>query len=110
MSWNKNTSVMSQIDNTIKLLISTDTEYELTVLSKIKGLGLNDEILDKEHYFIRRLSFRDKVMIEQMQRSYDCDFDDHLVSISISKDEEKTFMKDWKAEIYIDEDKDICEE
>lgn len=102
MSWNKNTVVVSDIDSRVDMLKENGIPYTLTILGKVSGMGLNDAasqgILDSSSYLIRKLEYKDKLIVEQMQRQQDCDFDDHLVSIKFLKSEAP---KEWKLEMYI---------
>jgi len=115
MSWDKNTLNFSTLDATIKVLKMFSKKYKLTVLGKVKGLGLNDDYTANDTYTLRKLTFENKIVIEQMQRTYDCDSDDIIVSIEFDK---KTFPKKVPLEIYTDEGdfvdcsdcKDDCEE
>ena len=108
MSWDKNTWSCSQIDNTIKLLKEFNEPYKLTVLGKVKGLGLNDDFdtgFDDngypkiKYYEIRKLEYKNTIILEQMHRTYDCDSDDTLLSIQFEKGKEP---EKWPLEIYID--------
>lgn len=93
MSWNKQTINLSKIDFTIDLLDDLRIVYNLEVLGEVRGGGMNDS----GNYKIRKLSFQDTVMIEQMTRSEDCDSDDYLESFKFEKGKEP---KRWKLEKY----------
>ena len=94
MSWNKNTIKISEIDIIINLLQELNTPYKLTILGKVKGLGLNDT--GDVYYEIRKLEYKDIVILERMERSKDCDADDVIVSYVFEKDKEP---ENWKIEI-----------
>ena len=89
MSWNKNTVVMSSIDATVSTLNNVGVEYSLELLGEVAGNGLNDSYgMGSGIYPIRKLTYGNKVLMEQMNRSDDCDADDYLVSIEFQKGEE----------------------
>lgn len=93
MSWNKNTIDYSNINAIIRVLKDMEEPYKVTVLGKVKGLGLNDE--DDAYYELRRLEYKDKVILEKMIRISDCDMDDSIISVEYSKIDEP---KKWKIE------------
>ncbi len=105
MSWDKNTVNMSNIDGTILTLKKLGVPYKVTILSKVKGLGLNDDIFEEDikgilhpgirYYDIRKLEYKDTIILEKMLRDNDCDFDDVIVSYEFKKGQEP---KDWKTE------------
>jgi hypothetical protein len=109
MSYDKNTIDLSDIDNAIEILESLGIPYQVTILGKVIGHGINDciieygeqphEIRDK-FYIVRKLEYKSKVLIEQMQRTHDCDSHDFFVTLRFKKDEEP---KNLPLEIYIDE-------
>ena len=94
MSWNKNTSNVSQLDATINLLKKMGGSFSLSVLGQVKGRGLNDDYgQGKPLYEIRRLEYQNAkgeawVMLEQMMRHPDCDCDDLLKSYEFKKGED----------------------
>ena len=98
MGWNKNTIVASAIDFTIDTLKNLGVPYTLTTLGEVNGDGLNDDYFGTGKYPIRRLEYLDKIILEQMERTYDCDFDDHLKSSQFAKDQEP---KSWPLELYL---------
>ena len=110
MSWNKNTINLSSIDNTIEILESLNIPYKLNILVVVAGRGINDEIwkknrkgiqeLENKLYQIRKLEWKDIVYIDQMQKTYDCDSHDYLVTLRFLKGKEP---KNLPVEIYIDE-------
>jgi hypothetical protein len=97
MSWNKNTINLSQIDAWINLCKSNNMAYELTVLGKVRGRGLNDDG-DLE---IRRLRCGESVLLERMERTADCDSDDLIQSYQYNR---ATEPKQWDIEIGDEED------
>ena len=101
MSWNKNTIITSHIDHSIQLLKSMNESFFVEEIGKVRALGLNDDI---EYYPIRKLTYKDSIFIEQMQRTHDCDDNDNLTSIEIDKDDLEEFLKTFKMEIYMDEE------
>lgn len=100
ISWNKNTLVLSDIDNTIEVLKETGTPYTLVEIGKVNGMGLNDDIQsdDIKQYPIRRLEYKTFVVLEQLQRTPDCDSDDWLISKKFKKGEEP---KKWELEVML---------
>lgn len=99
MSWNKNTIVASEIDSVIRTLDDCKASYDLTTLGEVTAMGLNDDYNGINRYPVRRLEYQNTVILEQMQRTHDCDMDDCLVSCRFKKGEEP---KDWKLEIFDD--------
>ena len=105
MSYNKNTINKSTVDATIKLLKELKIPYKVKILGQVMGLGLNDDIwgedikeeihCDHKYYDIRRLEYRDVVILEKMIRNKDCDIDDYIMSYEFKKGLEP---KDWKVE------------
>ena len=108
MSWDKNTINMSQIDNNIKMLDNLKIKYKLIKLGEVEGHGNNDtywEITYEEEikkYPIRKLEYGNKVIIEQMLRSKDCDMDDYLVSVEYDL-VQYAKLPLWELERYIKE-------
>ena len=78
MSWDKNTVVTSTVDSTIQVLERLGESYFLTVLGEVAGQGMNDS--DGKIYSVRKLAYRDTVILEQMYETDDCDADDYFMS------------------------------
>ena len=102
MSWEKNTINLSELDSVVAMLKKDNRPHTMTVLGEVLGLGLNDD--SRYNYKIRRLEYttlsgQGYVVLEQMQRTSDCDSDDHLVSMEYKKDEEP---KNWQLEVRTD--------
>lgn len=99
MSWNKNTYDCSEIDSKIEMLEEFDIPYKLKIITSVIGMGLNDHYSSsgKIDYPIRILKFKDKIFIEQMIRTYDCDSDDMLRSLEIK---EEDISEKFPLEIY----------
>jgi len=95
MSWDKNTLIITEVDSTIETLKSFNTPYKLTILGEIRGRGLNDDGEASYPYLIRRLEYKDTVILEQMISATDCDTDDVLMSYRFDKKDEP---KNWKIE------------
>lgn len=99
MSWNKNTIITSKIDATIDTLKNCGVDFELTEIGRVLGMGLNDTygssivVGDDGHYPIRRLAYKNIVILEVMVRNPDCDGDDHIMSHEFDSGEEP---KDWE--------------
>jgi hypothetical protein len=103
MSWNKNTCSLSEIDSLLRFLDKEKRVYTLSVLGKVKALGANDD--DRSHYDMRRLEYSDTagqvyVILEKIDRSSDCDSDDHIVSFEFKKELEP---KNWKIEEHLED-------
>ena len=93
MSWNKNTVTLSFVDATIKVLRDLGVPYSLSVIGKVKGIGLND---DDKPYELQRLAYSQVVILERMERTTDCDTDDIITSTRFSLRDEP---QDWNYEI-----------
>jgi len=88
MSWDKNTIDMSNLDSIKEMLDELEIPYKLENKQSVMGRGLNDD--SDKYYDLRRLEYRDKVILECMTQTTDCDSDDCLVSYKLdSKDEPK---------------------
>jgi len=96
MSYDKNTVSASEINKTIELLKELKIEYKLTILGKVEGYGLNDDYKDDSTYEIRKLEYKDKVILERMVREEDCDSNDYIISKKFDK---KKVPKKWKIEV-----------
>jgi hypothetical protein len=110
MSWDKNTLNFSQIDAVMQVLRDLGESFVLHVLGEVLGNGLNDEVFNGENeegypalrmYQIRKLEYKNIVLLEQMQRHPDCDIDDIIMSFKFIKGQEPT---DWKIEITLEDD------
>lgn len=106
MSWDKNTVNYSTLDSTKEILEELEIKYKLIVLGKVMGRGLNDDSFmgtyDKEedrYYELRRLEYKNKVILEQISQDADCDTDDIIRSHKFNILEEP---KDWKYQIETD--------
>ena len=96
MSWNKNTINCSHLEAVIQPLKDCDIHYRVTVLGKVMGMGLNDDMDwsgDDKYYEIRKLEYKDEVVIEQMERHPDCDIDDIIVSYQMNKNVTEYFLE-----------------
>lgn len=109
MSWDKQTIVLSFVNATIATLKDLNILYTLTELGQVQGNGRNDDDLGKDAegdpipigrcYPIRKLEYGDVVILEQMQRTHDCDTDDVILAFKFEKGKEP---KDWPIDITID--------
>jgi len=99
MSWNKNTLNFSQIDTIIEVLITLKEKYTLISIGRVKAFGLNDSILGLYSHCLRKLTYKNQIIIEQMQRTSDCDSDDLIVSLQFTKEK---LPKRIPLEIYLD--------
>ena len=100
MSYDKNTIFTSKLDSIKEILEELEEECILTEIGTVGGYGANDICGGgMDAYPIRKLEYRNKVVLERMERSHDCDDDDYLVSYTFIKGLEP---KDWPVEVYID--------
>ncbi len=110
MSWDKNTINMSQIDTILDTLRETSIGYNLSVLTKVRGRGLNDSDMfsDKETYYeLRRLEYGNTVYLDKIEQDADCDTDDIISSHKFTR---ATAPKDWEAVIQTDYTGEYSEE
>jgi len=96
MSWDKNTLILSEVSSIVSLLDELHISYTLTVLGTVHGRGLNDTLSDRNYYEIRKLEYKDSVVLEQMHRTEDCDADDYIISMRFIKGQEP---KTWPLEL-----------
>ncbi len=96
MSWNKNTIKSTKIDDTIEVLRENDISYTLDILGKVNANGQNDHYTVTEYYAIRKLSYQNFVIMEQMIRENDCDIDDCIRAVKFEKD---NVPENWELEI-----------
>lgn len=97
-SWNKTTKKTSTIDNTIAFLKRNKIPYFLSPIGIAIGHGLRDNLMNP--YSLRRLAFRDKVVLERIERNPDCNEDDYIVSNAFWAHEEPS---NWELDITIGE-------
>ena len=104
MSYDKNTSNISTLDFAIEMLKDLNIPYKCKIIGKVQGVGLNDPDYPDNYYNVRRLTYGNFVILEQMIRERDCDFDDFITSSKFTKDKEPD---NWQIEIVAkDEDYD----
>lgn len=113
VSWNKNTSRLSNLDDQVYFLeeaggvrIKDDwTEekigyyeypYRFDVIGRVRGRGVGDP----EYLDIRRLEYKTSVWLERMERHPDCDMDDLITAHFFKKGQEPTR---WDIEIELKE-------
>ena len=102
MSWNKNTTNVSEVDAVIRVLKDLLIPYKVKVIGKFRGRGLNDDIYAEgkdKIYKLRRLQYVDKVILEYVNLDADCDVDDVIHSKTFDLKKEP---KDWQAVNHID--------
>ncbi len=100
MSWDKHTINVSAIDDTISALENLGTPYTITILGKVQGHGLDDEIYEEAYsictiYTMRKLEYKDVVLLEKLRRNSDCDVDDFILSFEFKKGHEP---RNWEIE------------
>ncbi len=110
MSWEKYTINLSQINAIVDVLQDVGMDFTLANITSVLGRGVNDEEwvdtadgepeLKGKIYLIRKLEYANYIIVEQMQKTHDCDCNDTLVSIKFDKDK---FPEDFKYEIYTDD-------
>lgn len=103
MGWNKNT-IRSNFDDMVNLMSELGHFVEITMLGKVMGMGLNDN--EDTWYPIRKAVCMPPdsigiVLMEQMQRSLDCDCDDMIICHRFTTN---TAPSAWDVEITLDED------
>ncbi len=111
MSWDKNTINYSTLDSIRELLLELGINYELSTLGVVQGRGLNDDEMyggrkNGAKYELRRLEYKDKVVLEQIVQDADCDVDDGIFSHKFNHSEEP---KDWQFLVKTDVCGDYCE-
>jgi len=93
MSWDKNTINMSTIDDIIQVLKDTKTSFKVTTVKEVRGYDLNDTL-----YKLQKLEYANKILIDQMIRTTDCDTNDVIITRKFKKGK---VPKIFKAEITI---------
>ena len=94
MSWDKNTINQSNLNAVKDVLDDLKIKYTLVIKECVRGSGLNDDMCGEMRvYELRRLSYRNFVILEQMNRTSDCDADDTITSQKFTKENEP---KDWQ--------------
>lgn len=83
MSWDKNTISVSGLDASKRVLDNLSIPYTLDSIGRFSGRGLNDgpymDGSDKV-YVLRRLRYKDKVILEYAELDADCDTNDVIHS------------------------------
>jgi len=104
MSWDKNTISFSEVDAFLRFADIFGADYQLIELAKVRGRGLNDDPYmsgEEKLYPIRRVEFKDKVILEYMERHSDCDADDIIRSCIYDKAQ---VPLEWQLERHIDDE------
>lgn len=96
MSYDKNTRNCSEVDKTIELLKELKIPYKLKILGTVTGNGLNDDYAKTDKHEIRRLDYKEKVILERMEQNTECDSDDFIIS---KKFEKNKVPKKWEIEV-----------
>jgi len=107
MSWNKATANCSEVDAIIKVLKELGVPFEVQVIGSVRDMSLGASYEDHPVMRpLRRLSYANKVVLEKIHRTWDCDEDDTICSVSFDADKEP---QDWKTEDWeIDEELGGC--
>ena len=95
MSWDKNTSNVSKLDFAIEILKDLNIPFNCEIIGKVQGFGLNDPDYPDNYYNIRRMTYSNFVILEQIIRNGDGDFDDFITSSKFTKDKEPD---NWQIE------------
>ena len=98
MGYDKNTVILSRLSAVRDVLAELGETFEWHVIGKVSGCGVND--VGGGIHMLCRLEYRDKVILERIERTYDCDSDDEIVSYTFRKCDEP---KEWQLEIWTDE-------
>ncbi len=104
MSWNKNTTFSTKIDDTIEVLRENNIPYTLEILGTVQARGLNDTYNGTEFHVIRKLTYQNFVIMERMVRDPDCDINDTIIAEKFKKD---NVPENWEIETEI---LDLCED
>jgi hypothetical protein len=94
----KKTIDLSQVDNTMEILVKNKIPYKLYKMENIQGLGLNDmvPVLEtRRRHIIRKLEYENKIMIERFVRFQHRDLDDFILSYSFFKKDLPTNFKTY---------------
>jgi hypothetical protein len=86
------TEIFSDIDSLIRTFKKLDYPYRLEILSYVGGLDEND---CEFHYPIRKLTYKNYIVLEQMIREYSNGYD-YIVSREFTIENEP---KNWKIEV-----------
>jgi len=88
MSWDKQTINLSKLDAVRDTLEEVGVPFRESVIATFRGAGCNDP--DYEMYDLKRLAYRDTVILEYVTMDSDCDANDYIQSIQFDlKDEPK---------------------
>jgi hypothetical protein len=88
----KTTIILSDLDSRIEQLIKNDIPYTVRILGKVAIY----EFGMPTYYTLRRLAYKDKVILEQIERSNSCDSTGIITSIKFIDDYEP---KKWHLEV-----------
>lgn len=100
MPYTKNTVNLSRLDTIVHYLKDKGYKPKIVMLGKIQGRGLNDLIpytTNKKLYFMRKLEYLDKIMVEKFIGTNDEELDDYIFSYEF---QEGKFPKDWVTVMY----------
>ena len=104
MSWNKQLSICSKIDAFVEVLELLNEPYELIELARYDDPSA--WAMPEDTFPIRRLTFKNKVVLEQYKQNNDCDMNDDVVSYTYDIDKEP---QDWETKVCIDLYEDVTE-
>lgn len=97
MSWDKNTINCSHLNAVKQTLDNLGIEYCCTTIGRFSGRGTNDDpYMDGTEtlYFLQRLQYGTRVILEYAVLDADCDVDDVIHSSEFDLKDEP---KDWEA-------------
>ena len=100
MGWNKKTRIESKVDGMIQVLDANKIPYTLSTIMKVHDWSFNaaHSGIDLP---LRKLQYSDKVVLERIERSNDCDCDDVVVSCEFPLVDEPS---NWECVQLDDED------
>ena len=94
MSWDKNTVNFSEIEATKDVLDNLGETYQESIIATFRPCGLNDDYMGISSRNLRRLQYKNKVILEYVEVDADCDVDDVILSQQFDLQDEPT---DWQA-------------
>ena len=106
MSWCKNTINQSELNAVKRVLDHFKIMYKESIIAKFEGNGLNDMYKEDPTYYLRRLEYNNKIILEYVEINLNPDFDDIVKSTEFNLEDEP---KDWKPIRQIDLEECIYE-
>lgn len=100
MSWDKQTIHQSEVDAITKVLDILSVPYSVKIIGEALDRG-GYMFDDEKPISLRRLEFVNRVVLERVIRTADCDADDTIVSEMFYVNQEP---QKWELEITYDEE------